>query len=137
MCMLDEWTWAQKYDPAMQIRDQAEADAYFEACVEHCMRAGKTRHEAEAIERSNLGYWAGYYDNATRERVERLYACAHPVFGPIAEVAPPTPEEALLLGRMRGEASLVAGGHITEQITLLRLRQMRAKGFWQPAPPAE
>lgn len=88
-----------KYGPAMTIEDQAGATAYFERCVEHHVRAfGVPRAEAEAVERANLGYWAGYYDNATRERVERLFDCAHPYFGRIAEKGPPTPAEALAAG---------------------------------------
>ncbi|MCK1501535.1 hypothetical protein [Bradyrhizobium sp. 188] len=93
----------EKYGPAMTIDDQAAASAYFERCVEHQIRAfGSTRAEAEEIEKANLGYWAGYYDNATRERVERLFSCAHPYFGKIAEVGPPTPAEALAAGIERG-----------------------------------
>lgn len=99
----------EKYTPAMTITDQAKADAYFELCVEHQVRAfGVARAEAEAVERANLGYWAGYYDNATRERVERLFNCAHPVFGKIAEVGPPSPAEALAAGMAR--ALKIAGG---------------------------
>jgi len=91
-------TIGEKYRPAMQITDQAEADAYFEMCVEHCMRHGRSREEAVAIEKQNLGYYAGYYDNKTRKRVERLFCCAHPVFGAIAAVGSPTPEQAFNLG---------------------------------------
>lgn len=98
-------TAGDKYDPAMQITDQAEADAYFERCVAHNMTFGKTREEAERIERANLGYWAGYYSNDTRHRVERLFRCAHPVFGAIAKVGAPTPEEAFEMGRRMGEDS--------------------------------
>ena len=87
-----------KYDPAMKITDQAEADKYFEACVNHQVSFGQcTRQEAIDIERSNLGYFAGYYDNETRERVERLFKCQHPIFGPISEGSP-TPEEAFEMG---------------------------------------
>lgn len=90
-----------KYAPAMSITDQAEADAYFERCVEHTMHCfDKTRAEAEQIERTNLGYFAGYYDHETRARVERLFHCAHPVFGSIAEHGPPTADQALLAGVM-------------------------------------
>jgi len=91
-------TWEEKYDPAMAITDQAEADAYFEACVQHTMAVGKSRAEAESLERGNLGYWAGYYDAETRERVERLFRCAHPVFGAIAERGVPTAEAAFAAG---------------------------------------
>ena len=89
---------SKKYGPAMEITDQEAADAYFEACIQHTMGWGKSREEAEAKERANLGYYAGYYDAETRERVERLFRCAHPVFGAIAEKGQPIAEEALKLG---------------------------------------
>ena len=98
-------TYEDKYDPAISIQSQAEADEYFEMLVVHSMGAGKSREEAEGIERYNLGYWAGYYDNETRERVERLFKCAHPLFGAIAEKGPPTPEEAFQLGVELGKKS--------------------------------
>lgn len=90
---------AQKYGPAMAIEDQDEADAYFEKCVEHMMRAGEyTRAKAEEIERSNLGYYAGYHSTEVRRRVERLFRCAHPVFGSVAENGVPTAEQAFQAG---------------------------------------
>ena len=93
-------TLGEKYDPAMEITDQAAADAYFEECVKHSMdNFSKTRIEAEDLERSNLGYYAGYYSSETRERVERLFACSHPIFGKVAEEGEPTFEEALEAGR--------------------------------------
>lgn len=107
----DQITIGQKYEPAMKITDQADADAYFERCVEHCMRllaregetaASELRAKAENIERQNLGYFAGYYDAATRARVERLFQCAHPFFGAIAERGAPTADEAFELGKRVG-----------------------------------
>lgn len=92
-------TLSEKYDPAMKIEDQVEADAYLEACVEHTMRFGKSRADAEKIERSNLGYFAGYYKAETRARVERLFRCAHPIFGAIATQGVPGSEEAFEAGR--------------------------------------
>jgi hypothetical protein len=89
-----ELTIGEKCGPAMQITDQAEADAYFEACVEHCMGFGRSRSEAENIERQNLGYYAGYYDHPTQERVNRLFRTTHPIFGD----KHPTPEEAFKVG---------------------------------------
>lgn len=91
-------TIGDKYGPAMEIQDQAEASAYFERCVEHTMSFGTAREEAERIERANLGYYAGYYNNETRQRVELLFGCAHPIFGAIAKVGAPTPEEAFQAG---------------------------------------
>jgi hypothetical protein len=95
----DNATIGQCYEPAMKITDEAEAATYFAQLVDRQMRLGKvTRAAAEKIERQNLGYFAGYYDNATRERVERLFKCSHPVFGSIAEKGAPTPEEAFNMG---------------------------------------
>jgi len=91
-------TIGDKYGPAMKMRDQAVADAYFEQCVAHTMSWGRSREEAEKTERANLGYFAGYYDDETRERVERLFRCSHPVFGSIAVDGPPTPEQCVRAG---------------------------------------
>jgi hypothetical protein len=91
-------TIGEKYRPAMKIEDQAEADAYFELCVQHTMTYGAAheeaesvpREEAESIERQNLGYYAGYYSCETGERVGRLFKTQHPIFGK----STPTPKEA-------------------------------------------
>lgn len=88
-----EITIGQKYGPAMKITDQSEAEAYFEKCVEHNMSFGQSRQEAERINRLNLGYYAGYYDDETRVRVERLFRCSHPIFGAFTE-----PEDAFHAG---------------------------------------
>jgi hypothetical protein len=96
-------TIGEKYDPAMRIIEQDKADAYFEECVRHSMEHwGKSRIEAEAIERANLGYYAGYYDSETRERVERLFKCAHPIFGSIANNGSPAAQEAFAAGLKAG-----------------------------------
>lgn len=95
----DKITIGDKYGPAMKIEDQAEADVYFERCVEHAMRVcPRERTEAEATERSNLGYYAGYWDTDTRIRVEKLFLCSHPAFGK-AKDGVPTPEEAFEIGK--------------------------------------
>lgn len=97
-------TYGEKYTPAMAITDQAEADRYFALCVDHSMRMGKTRVEAEELERTNLGYFAGYYDVMTRRRVDKLYGAMHPIFGR----SEPTAEEAFEIGKTIGR--LMAGG---------------------------
>lgn len=86
-----------KYDYAMMITDEAEAQSYFEACVKHTMAMGKSRADSECIERINLGYYAGYYSNETRQRVERLFNCEHPMFGKATET-PVDAGKALLTG---------------------------------------
>lgn len=79
--MDDNITIGQKYGPAMKITSQDEANAYFLECVNHTMKVGKvSREEAERIERGNIGYYAGYYDSETRERMKRLFLAEHPIF---------------------------------------------------------
>ena len=92
------------YDYAMEITEQKEADRYLAELVDKCMKERRSRGEPATpemcmeIQRGNLGYWAGYYDSETRARVERLFRCAHPIFGPIADNGVPTPEQAFQAG---------------------------------------
>ena len=106
-----------KYGPAMEITEQAEADAYFKRCVRHMMScSGKSRAEAEEIERGNLGYYAGYYSHETRARVEILFRCQHPVFGSIEVNGPPSAEKVfrdrlkIAINRIVLIVALLAGG---------------------------
>jgi len=62
-----------------------------------------TREKAEENCRSSLGYYAGYYSNETRERVERLFKCAHPIFGSIRTEGAPTFQKAFAAGKKLGE----------------------------------
>jgi hypothetical protein len=89
-------TIGEKYEPAMRITDQEEADDYFEILVIHSMRAfNKSRAEAQQLERHNLGYFAGYYEFDTRRRVSALFNAPHPLFGDTQ----PNPETAFELGK--------------------------------------
>lgn len=96
----DNATIGEVYGPAMEITTQEDADAYFQILLEHGMKLEPdlSREKAESNLRSNLGYFAGYYSHETRERVERLFKCRHPVFGSIKENGVPTPEEAFAKG---------------------------------------
>lgn len=80
----DKMTYGEAYGTAMNITDQEEANRYFEALVQRHLRVYPkyTREDAEQIERGNLGYYAGYYDSETRERVQRLFLAVHHIFGP-------------------------------------------------------
>lgn len=99
MHLPDKMTIGEAFGPAMTITEQVSADEYFGALVDRQMRVfGHPRDRAEADTRANLGYYAGYYDSETRERVERLFRCAHPVFGAISETGAPTPEQAFSAG---------------------------------------
>ena len=84
----------------MTITEQAEADAYLTAAVEKIAKEApdRSREQILATLKGNIAYFAGYYDDLTRARVERLFHCAHPIFGPIATKGRPSPEEAFAMG---------------------------------------
>ena len=92
-------TIGERYGQAMEVTTQQDADRIFAELVASARAANPTLtlEAASDMERQNLGYFAGYYNDETRARVERLFRCAHPVFGPIAN-GKPTPEEAFQMG---------------------------------------
>lgn len=103
------------YGPAMSIQTEEDAAQYFEALVAYATTADPSlpRERHIEIQKANLGYFAGYYDSRTRERVERLFNCVHPVFGSSTSFVGgirenPTPAEAVDLGRAlaNGNANL-------------------------------
>ena len=84
------------YGPAMEITTEEAAQEYLEALIERYLRLfpEDTHEQALACELSNLGYYAGYYDDMTRFRVQRLYGATHPIFGGTR----PSTDEALQAG---------------------------------------
>jgi hypothetical protein len=101
----DKLTFGEALEPAMKIDNKEDAKIYLDAYVASIMKDGKSQKEATEIAKSNLGYFAGYYSAETREQVERLFDCAHPIFGKIAVKGQLTPEEAFEMGKnfARGE----------------------------------
>jgi len=77
-------------DPAMEITDEADAQQYLEAYIEYQEQfkneftAGNT---ARSICLQNIGYYTGYYNLETQERVLRLFKTEHPIFGPFPETS--------------------------------------------------
>lgn len=99
------YTIGDLYRSAMEIQTAEEAQAYFAELVRWCVaKWGKTEEESAALMKTNLGYFAGYYDHATRQRVETLFDCEHPVFGSIAKNGAPTHEEAFKKGVQIGKS---------------------------------
>lgn len=92
------------YREAMHVKTQAEADAWLAAAVSYycslplgkiCFRnAEPVLLPSEVVEpnpketivrlKQGLAYYAGYFSDETRERVERLFQCEHPIFGKFA-----------------------------------------------------
>ena len=88
------------------VKSQAEADAFYEEYVRYMMTECSehlNREQAERIVKSNLGYVAGYYDDATRARIEKLYHCSHPIFGSIEKNGAPSGEQAFAMGQQIGK----------------------------------
>lgn len=91
------------FGPAMRVETFEEAEDYLDAIIRYIQSHSKmSRIEAKRIARQSLGYWVGYFDHKTRERVETLFQCEHPLFGTIAGKGAPTPEEALRIGLEMG-----------------------------------
>lgn len=97
-----EMSYGECLGPAMGITEESDAAQYLAAYTAFIQRFldAEPRGDgmtAEQIAKTNLGYYAGYYDHKTRLRVERLFQCNHPVFGAASNGAP-TPAEAFALG---------------------------------------
>ena len=103
-----ELSFDESNGPAMKIidaKDAAQYKAAYIAYTEKGIAAGgvnKTGITAEEIVNSNLGYFAGYYSNEVRERVETLFNCEHPIFGSIKKNGAPTSAEAFRMGLVEG-----------------------------------
>lgn len=92
----DEMTVGEKYHYGMTIETAEDAQKYLAELIAYNVRkSGRSEDEARKMELSNLGYFAGYYDGETMERVNRLFGTSHPVFGS----ATPSAEEAFKAGQ--------------------------------------
>lgn len=72
------------FDTALDLakNDTYEAGVFYNAYIDYVRDAnGSTREEAEKIVKSNLGYFAGYYDSKTCDLIYKVYCTEHPVFG--------------------------------------------------------
>ena len=97
----EQLTYGEILDPAMQIKDSQEAQKYLSDYIQWIQsdldQSGK-KDDAAKIAKANLGYWAGYYSNDVRKRVEKLFLCEHPLFGSIEKNGPPTMKQAFEIG---------------------------------------
>lgn len=103
-------TYGECLKPAMEITDESDAQKYLADYVAFIQKSldkepNPNGLSATQIAGSNLGYYAGYYDNETRERVERLFGCSHPIFGKIAEKGVPTAKDVFDAGVKLGKKS--------------------------------
>jgi|SRR5690606_17220116 len=103
-----ELTYGECLDPAMKITDPEDAKQYKEAYIKFIDKflingRSESGQTAEEIANVNLGYYAGYFSEKVRRRVEKLFNCKHPFFGSIEERGVPTAEEVFKMGFDAGE----------------------------------
>jgi hypothetical protein len=94
-------TIGQKYTNLLaSVQTSEQAKAYFEACVKHSMTIdiGLCREDAEAMERSNIGYVAGYFSQEEAARIHKLFGFGHPILGNAADWPKMSPESILEKG---------------------------------------
>jgi hypothetical protein len=108
-------------DDAMKVQTVEEADAFIEQVMVENNVSAKDRPEKEQILRSNAAYFAGYYDQETRERIERVFKAAHPIFGSTAANGRVDPSVAFRLGEAAGKA-MKDGKNVEKAITHARKR---------------
>ena len=89
---------------AMEAQTVEEADAFVKKVLAENHIGTKDWAEKERILRSNIAYFAGYYDQETRERIERVFKTAHPIFGSAAANGELDPMVAFRLGEAAGTA---------------------------------
>lgn len=98
----EKLTYGEALDPIFKITDAEDARQYKQAYIRYTEKFSQEftkGNTAESIVNTNIGYYAGYGSTEDRERIEKLFQCAHPVFGAIKDNAVPTSEQAFKMGK--------------------------------------
>lgn len=71
-------TYGECLGPAMKITDEYDAKQYLDAYVSYIQKhldkeLKNDNKKALEIAKMNIGYYAGYYDNKTSKRVNKLF----------------------------------------------------------------
>lgn len=79
-------TYGECLEPAMKITTQEEANQYLEDYTKFIQKwvdiePNQKELTAKQIALQNIGYWTGYYDRETANRVMKLFNTVHPIFG--------------------------------------------------------
>lgn len=87
-----------------EIKTQEQADEFWGRYVSwlHARTPGRPLKDCRRIARHNIGYHAGYGSLEDRERLEPMFRCEHPIFGPASRGAPDL-EEAFRAGIISGK----------------------------------
>ena len=77
-------TMGEVFNEALRIAktDKDEAQDFFYEYVNHISFTNKYSWDKSIeIAKSNLGYFAGYYNQETCDIIYKTYQCSHPIFG--------------------------------------------------------
>jgi len=79
-------TFGECLDPTAEISSEEEAEQYLKDYTEYVQNAlnkNPRNDEMTALDicKINIGYYSGYLDSETAERVKKLFNCKHPIFG--------------------------------------------------------
>ena len=77
-------TYGECLEPAMEITESEDAQQYLTEYTKHIQKyldiePNEENLTAEEIAKVNIGYFAGYYNDKTRARAEKLFSCSHPI----------------------------------------------------------
>ena len=92
-------TVGEALNPITEITDEADAAQYLESYIHFientCNKAGSPGFNPRETALANIGYYAGYFDKETADRIYALFHTTHPVFGSTF----PSAEEAIAMGK--------------------------------------
>ena len=78
-------TMGEIFNTALDVAETGDGDrcqAFLTSYVEYIVSESNNNvAEAENIAKSNLGYFAGYYNSEVYETINKAYGAVHPVFG--------------------------------------------------------
>ena len=78
-------TMGEIFNTALDVAKTGNSDrcqAFLTSYVEYIVSESNCNiAEAEMISKSNLGYFAGYYNSEVYETINKAYGAVHPVFG--------------------------------------------------------
>ena len=101
-------TMGEIFNTALDIPKTTDSDrcqAFLTSYIEYIMSENNCNiAEAERIAKSNLGYFAGYYNNRVYESINKAYGAVHHVFG--RNPFEVTPEEAYRNGLEAGRKKI-------------------------------
>ena len=98
-------TYREQFESALACETTEEAELWMEKEVAHYVENhGETVTKAMSIIKCNIGYMAGYCDDATAKKIHRLFNAVHPIFGTATYHEDVSFEEPFGIGRKLGEA---------------------------------